>query len=787
MISIDIFPWDENFNTGVAIIDEQHKKLVALLNSLASYVAFQSEMPVLTTILDELAQYALYHFETEEAIWHTYLDHDILESQHKVVHHSFVETIIKLKAEQNHQSFENTIETILAFLTRWLASHILESDRYLAKIIFNIQAGFNLEQAKKQAIEQMGGSTRMLIDIILSIYNSLSTNTLHLMRELAQRKQEETLRLAEREQSERQMAKSISLLTATLESITDAVLVVDRQGYWELYNQQFIDLWQIPDAIVSSKDDKTALTYVLDQLLDAESFLNKVNDLYTEPQLRSFDILYFKNGKIIERYSIPQYVNHEIIGRVWSFRDITKRKQAEMELAESRNLLKTIIDTAPMRIFWKDKNSQYLGCNPAFARDAGIESPQEIIGKNDYQLSWYEHAARHRADDYKVIHETIAKLSYEDERIIANNEKSWIRTIKVPLHNTKHQIIGVLGVYDDITERKNLEQHLLAQLNFTQSVINAEVNALAVCHGINEPPYIHFTVWNHSMEQLTGFTLEEINQLGWYQTVYIDAQVQEKARLRMARMRLGEHLNGEEWTITRKNGESRIVQIYTTVCACDVQEGVHVLAVMHDITERKRMELALHESHQHIYSLLNSMAEGAYGVDTQGYCRFANQSFLRILGYDSIEEVIGKHVHELIHHSHPDGSPYPVEHCKIYAAYLRNEKVHVSDEVFWRKDGIAVPVEYWSQPSIIDGVITGAIATFIDISERLQAEQALRQESEKNLMLLRNASDGIHILDTDGNILEVSDAFCTMLGYNARYECRAVGRAIQRLCINAVV
>ncbi|MFZ2725308.1 MAG: bacteriohemerythrin [Methylococcaceae bacterium] len=763
MISIDIFPWDENFNTGIAIIDKQHKKLVALLNSLASYVAFQAQVPILADILDELASYAIYHFETEEAVWHQYLPEDSLEIQHKALHQSFIDSILRLKAEKDTKNTDELIEEILAFLTRWLASHILESDRYLAKVVLKIQVGFNLEQAKIHANEQMGGSTRTLIDIILSIYNSLSMNTLYLMRELAQRKQEEALRLAEREQAEQQMAKSISLLTATLESITDAVLVVDRQGYWELYNQQFIDLWQIPDAIISSKNDNDALVYVLNQLEDADNFLKKIYELYASPQLRSFDILNFKNGRIIERYSIPQCVNNEIIGRVWSFRDITERKQTEIALAESRNLLKTIIDTAPMRIFWKDKKSHYLGCNPTFAHDAGFDSPQDIIGKDDYQLSWHEHAERYRGDDSDIIYANTPKLSYEDLRTI-NGEKAWIRTVKVPLHNTKNEIIGVLGIYHDITERKLLEQHLLAQLSFIQSVINAQVNALAVCHGINEPPYTQFTVWNHSMELLTGFTLEEINQLGWYQTVYIDSKVQEQAKQRMARMRQGDHIKGEEWTITRKNGEERVVQIYTTVCAHDSQ-GSHVLAVMHDITERKRVESALHKSHQHIYSLLNSMAEGAYGVDTKGYCRFANQSFLRILGYDSIEEVIGKHVHELIHHSYPDGSPYPVEDCKIYAAYVRNEKVHVSDEVFWRKDGQAVPVEYWSQPSIIDGIITGAIATFIDISERLKAQQALLKESEKNLMLLRNASDGIHILDTDGNILEVSDAFCDMLGY----------------------
>lgn len=177
----------------------------------------------------------------------------------------------------------------------------------------------------------------------------------------------------------------------------------------------------------------------------------------------------------------------------------------------------------------------------------------------------------------------------------------------------------------------------------------------------------------------------------------------------------------------------------------------HYLATQEDITDRKRAENALHESHQQMYSLLNSMAEGAYGVDTAGHCKFVNQSFLRILGYDHADEVIGQSIHALIHHAYPDGSPYPETACRMSAAYLRNEKVHVVDEVLWRKDGVAVAVEYWSQPIIIDGALIGAIATFVDIRERKQAEEPLRhyqdhleelvQQRTTELIVARDAAD----------------------------------------------
>lgn len=152
-----------------------------------------------------------------------------------------------------------------------------------------------------------------------------------------------------------------------------------------------------------------------------------------------------------------------------------------------------------------------------------------------------------------------------------------------------------------------------------------------------------------------------------------------------------------------------------------------VVAIYDDVTKRKQAEFELRESHEKLDLLLNSMAEGAYGVDTDGICTFVNQSFLKILGYSSANEIIGKRIHELIHHSHPDGSPYPARECKMYAAYQKQQAIQVSDEVFWREDGIAIPVEYWSKPVLRDGMVVGAIATFLDITERKKNEAIIHE------------------------------------------------------------
>ncbi|MHB8671873.1 MAG: putative bifunctional diguanylate cyclase/phosphodiesterase [Acidimicrobiales bacterium] len=130
-----------------------------------------------------------------------------------------------------------------------------------------------------------------------------------------------------------ELRAALSLLRATLDATADGILVVDRHGTISRSNNQFFEMWGIPDAIRESRDDEAALAFVLDQLVDADGFLTKVRDLYATPEAESFDTLKFKDGRVFERYSKPQVVGDQVVGRVWSFRDVTERKRLEEELA----------------------------------------------------------------------------------------------------------------------------------------------------------------------------------------------------------------------------------------------------------------------------------------------------------------------------------------------------------------------------------------------------------------------------------------------------------------------
>ena len=149
-----------------------------------------------------------------------------------------------------------------------------------------------------------------------------------------------------------------------------------------------------------------------------------------------------------------------------------------------------------------------------------------------------------------------------------------------------------------------------------------------------------------------------------------------------------------------------------------------------EVVERNQAQEALLESEERARLLLDSAAEAIYGINLKGECTFCNRAGLRMLGYREISDLLQKNMHQLIHHSRPDGTPYPAEECRIYQAFRRGEDMHIDDEVLCRADGSSFPVELWSYPTRRGGNVVGSVVTFVDISERKRAEIHLRQAKE---------------------------------------------------------
>ena len=172
----------------------------------------------------------------------------------------------------------------------------------------------------------------------------------------------------------------------------------------------------------------------------------------------------------------------------------------------------------------------------------------------------------------------------------------------------------------------------------------------------------------------------------------------------------------------------------------------------------------LKKQNEYIELLLDSTSEAIYGVDTRGICTFVNLACLHMLGYEHPEDLVGKSMHELIHHTHPDGRAYPKEQCKVRMSTLRGQAVHCEDEVHWRADGSSFPVEYWAHPMHLDGELIGAVVTFVDITERVHAEDQLRQFKTT----LDLTQDCVFMFDPDNlRFFYVNQGAILMVGYSA--------------------
>lgn len=203
-------------------------------------------------------------------------------------------------------------------------------------------------------------------------------------------------------------------------------------------------------------------------------------------------------------YLTPVVAIFLLMASYFYYRRQVERAAANAALAESQKLLATIIDTAPMRIFWKDRHLNYLGCNAIFAKDAGSENPNGVIGKDDFQMVWAAQAAQYREDDREVIESAQPKLFYEEQQTTPTGDVIWLRTSKVPLKNGSGETIGILGMYKDITEEKHAQEQLLVLLREQKAMLENDLVGIARVQD-------RVITWaNPAFERMLGYDLGEL-------------------------------------------------------------------------------------------------------------------------------------------------------------------------------------------------------------------------------------------------------------------------------------
>lgn len=212
---------------------------------------------------------------------------------------------------------------------------------------------------------------------------------------------------------------------------------------------------------------------------------------------------------------------------------------------------------------------------------------------------------------------------------------------------------------------------------------------------------------------------------------------------------------GETWTIAFRSLQSFEDRIEKSTSYIVLFAGIAISILIYLIilsinSTRKKasiladeMALAFGESEGRLRLLLESTGEGIYGVDMTGECTFCNPACLKMLGYTEQEALLGKNMHQLMHHSHADGSAYPAEECTVYKAFRQGVGMHFDNEVFWRADGTSFPVECWAYPLIQDGSVIGAVIGFVDNTEKNRNREHLLNLNERFELAVTSAHIGI--------------------------------------------
>lgn len=379
--------------------------------------------------------------------------------------------------------------------------------------------------------------------------------------------------------------QSLSQLRTTLEATADGILVVDRNGKQVLFSKRFAKMWRITDNILESRDDNQVLAFVLDQLKDPDEFLDKVNKLYADLEAKSFDTIEFKDGRIFERYSRPHVLGEEIIGRVWSFRDVTEQKLTEKALKESEARMKALSDASFEAIFISDKGvclDQNLTAEKMFGY-----SNTEAIGRQGTE--WIV------PEDREQVKNNMLSGYEKPYEVTALRKDGTTFPCEIQARMTCFQDRPVrVTALRNISDRKNAERALHKSEEKYRVLFESSKDAVY----INTVEGVFVDV-NQSFLDLLGYSWKELSDLT-AQELYANPQDRSKFK-----QDIEQHGFVKDYALKLQKKDGTAIDCLLTAVPRHSPDGfiVGYQGIIRDVTEKLKMEAELKASRKQMQDL----------------------------------------------------------------------------------------------------------------------------------------------------------------------------------------
>ena len=441
--------------------------------------------------------------------------------------------------------------------------------------------------------------------------------------------------------------------------------------------------------------------------------------------------------------------------------DISGRKRAEEALQASKQIMDGIINAIPVRVFWKDKNLIYQGCNAVFARDAGFADPKDIIGKNDNQMGWRAQAEKYRGDDHQVIESGCSKLLIEEPQTTPEGKTITLLSSKIPLRGSGGEISGVIGTYLDITARKQAEE----ALRQSEEQLRAMFELASVGLAQADPRTGQWLRVNKKMCEITGYSAGELLQLHVEDITHPEDRNSDWAAFqRVVRGEAPDYRMEKRYL--RKDGAIAWVSVNMTIMRDAAGQPIRTLAMIEDITERKRVEEELQWKTAFLEAQVNSSIDGIIVVDQHRKMSLLNQRLIdlfkmpRHIAERGSNENRLQWVADVVKNSEPFVQ-------KVLSLYARpNEISHDEIEL---KDGTILD-RYTSPANGKDGKYYGRIWTYRDITARKRAEEALRKTKLQLAHAMSLAQLVAWEYDVASGLFTFSDSYYALHGTTAQLE-----------------